>query len=211
MMIAAAEISEQAQVSNWPMRILLTVLTIAVIAGFFTLIIRSWRRRAARQDQLGSLPDVPQEVTDAVESGELDLVEMRYIGTASDVNWNDKIAYAGLSNRGFAEVGVHGQGVVIDRGVGGVLFIPRDSIVSVRLDKGVAGRAYGKDGVVALRWVHSDQALDTGLRSSSADIRDALQSQVENMAQGGARFTPLAGANTANANTSATTASRDEE
>lgn len=196
MSIAAAEISEQAQVSNWPMRILLTVLTIAVIAGFFTLIFRNWRRRAASQNQLGSLPAVPQEVVESLESSELDLVEMRYIGTASDINWHDKIAYAGLSNRGFAEVGVHGLGVVIDRGVGGVLFIPRDSIMSVRLDKGVAGRAYGKDGVVALRWVHSSQTLDTGLRSSSGDLRDVLRSEIEQMAQGGARFEPLVDANT---------------
>lgn len=179
--VAAQEISEQAQVSNWPMRILLTSLTIAVIAGIFALIIRSWRRRAISQDRLGDLPTVPAEVNEAVESGELDLVEMRYVGTASDANWNDKIAHAGLSNRGFAEVGVHPLGVVIDRGVGGVLFVPRNAIVAVGLAKGVAGRAYGKDGVVALRWVHADQTLDTGLRSSSEEVRNQIVAKVDEL------------------------------
>ena len=198
-MNSIAEISEQAQVSNWPMRILLTALTLIVIGILFALIVRSWRRRAKSQSGLGSLPAVSAEVAEELESGELATTEMRYVGTASDVNWNDKIAFAGLSNRGFAEVGVHAQGVVIDRGVAGVLFIPRDSIVGVGLAKGVAGRAFGKDGVVAIRWVHADFTLDTGLRSSSSIERQKIVTEIEKIAAGGASFTSAAVASATNA------------
>ena len=183
-MNSIAEISEQAQVSNWPMRILLTALTLIVIGILFALIVRSWRRRAKSQSGLGSLPAVSAEVAEELESGELA---------------TNKIAFAGLSNRGFAEVGVHAQGVVIDRGVAGVLFIPRDSIVGVGLAKGVAGRAFGKDGVVAIRWVHADFTLDTGLRSSSSIERQKIVTEIEKIAAGGASFTSAAVASATNA------------
>lgn len=183
-------ISEQAQVSDWPMRILLTALTLAVIAFFFTLIARSWRRRANRQKGIGELPTVPAEVAEEIESGTLQATEVRYVGTASAVNWNDKIAYAGLANRGFAYVSVHGQGVVIDRDSAVTLFIPKDAIVNVSLVKGVSGRAFGKEGVVAIRWVQGDFTLDTGLRSSSEEVRHQLVRDITAIARDGARFAP---------------------
>lgn len=189
-MILATAISEQAQVSDWPLRILLTSLTIAVIAFFFVLIARSWRRRAAGQQGLGELPEVPPEVVESIQSGELSTTEVRYIGTASAVNWNDKIAYQGLANRGFAQVGVHPLGVVIDRDGASTLFIPRVAIARVELAKGVAGRAFGGQGVVAVSWVQSGIQLDTGLRSSSNDVRQQLVAQISQLIQDGEQSTP---------------------
>lgn len=183
-----AQISEQAQVSNWPMRIFLTALTVLLIALLFALVARSWRRRATRQSNLGMLPAVPTAVAEELESGALATTEMRYVGSATDANWNDKVAYAGLSNRGFAEVAVHELGVVIDRLAAGVLFIPRDVIVDVTLAKGVAGRAFGKEGVVDIRWRHGELLLDTGLRSPSDEVRENLVREIELVAAGSAAF-----------------------
>lgn len=183
-----AALSEQPKVSDWPTRLLLVALTFAIIAFLFFLIARSWRRRARRQEGLGELPTIPAQVLADIAAGNLDSVEVRYIGTAAATDWDDKIAYRGLANRGFADVTVHELGILIDRVATQPLFIPRDAIMQVALVQGVAGRVYGKDGVVAIRWVHTDFVLDTGLRSSARDIRRELVASIQNMAADGKHF-----------------------
>lgn len=173
--------TEQAQVTNWPMRIVLTFLILVVISFLFALVIRSWRRRARLQERFGPLPDVPEDVIAAIESGELSGEHFRFVGTSTDVNWLDKVAHQGLSNRGNAQVYLPPQGIAIDREGAGVLFIARESIIGARLDKGVAGRAYTSDGVAVVRWKLNGIIVDSGLRSADGDLRRNLVNGIEDM------------------------------
>ena len=70
-------ISEQAVVTDWPTRLLLTGATLAVIVLALLLLRRGWRRRANRQEW-APLPEVIQSPSLATA------VTGKYIGTVRD-------------------------------------------------------------------------------------------------------------------------------
>ena len=56
----------------------------------------------------------------------------------------------------------------------GRLFIPLSAVRSVRLDRGLAGRVYGRDGIVVVEWLWGEQLLESGLRIAAEADRKAF-------------------------------------
>lgn len=163
--------AESAQVTSWPSRLLLTVIVLAVAAGVLLLMRRSWRRRAVRQADIPALPTAPddQELTSIG-----DPVAGTYIGSVTAGAWLDRIAAHGLANRGPATFHPFDEGLAIDRDGAGRLFIPRAAARSVRLDRGLSGRVYGRDGIIVVEWLWGEQLLESGLRVAAKSQRASL-------------------------------------
>lgn len=154
-------------------RALMVLLVLAVIAFLFLLMRNSWNRRIESGSDIPTLAlvPVPFEVAIVVD-------QATYLGTVSEAHWLDKVAAQGLGSRGPAAIEWGPAGLAIDRVGTGTLFIPTSAMVQVSLERGLAGRVYGPDGVLCVRWTWGPRALTTGLRIPNAEARQALQAQL---------------------------------
>ncbi|MGV1035680.1 MAG: hypothetical protein ACOYD0_01480 [Candidatus Nanopelagicales bacterium] len=174
--------AESAKVTSWPGRLLLTVIVFALAAGVLLLMRRSWRRRAVRQGDIPALPTAPgdQELTSIGTP-----VAGTYLGSVTAGAWLDRIAAHGLANRGPATFRPFQEGLAIDRDGAGRLFIPVLAARSVRLDRGLSGRVYGRDGIIVVQWLWGEQLLESGLRVAAEADRKTLAKTLQEWVKSG--------------------------
>ena len=141
-------------------RLLLVLVVIAVIALCLWGMSRSWRRRVASGADIPALAVAP--IHKSIDAVSID--HATYLGTVTTQHWLDRVAAQGLGHRGPASVVVEPEGLVIERAGTESLFIPQQAIVGVALERGLAGRVYGKDGVIVVTWTWGDVSLQTGIR-----------------------------------------------
>ena len=121
---------------------------------------RSWRRRVASGADIPALAVAP--IHKSIDAVSID--HATYLGTVTTQHWLDRVAARGLGHRGPASVVVEPEGLVIERVGTESLFIPQQAIVGVALERGLAGRVYGQDGVIVVTWTWGDVSLQTGIR-----------------------------------------------
>lgn len=172
-LLLAAEQPHSAPVTHWGQRIGWTLLTILVLLGLYWLMLRGWRRRAARHADLPPLPEVPDDLGAVrLES------EGVYVVTTTEGDWLDRVVAHGLGARSEAELVVADAGVLLERTGAPAVFVPAAALKGVRLEKGMAGKVVEEGGLVVLTWRHGPRTLDTGFRPRRAADRDALLSAV---------------------------------
>ena len=120
-----------------------------------------WRHRAARQRELGPLPEPAAELGCPIVEGETGL----YVGTTSSRSWQDRIVVHGLGRRAAATATLFAAGLLIDRVGDAPIFVPAASIIDARLGPALAGKVVGAGGLLVVRWRLGDWELDTGLRA----------------------------------------------
>lgn len=173
MIVVAAGFTEQAQVTNWPLRIALVAAMIAIIAVVLAAMLRGWRSRQRRQ---AGIP-APPAWHDKRGEPQSDLrgISGLYLGTAISGDWLDRIAVHGLGVRSRADVLVTATGIGISRAGASSFFIPQADIAGVRTDRGVAGTVRAKDSVIVITWRLGEHLVDTGFRADDgADHRTLL-------------------------------------
>ncbi len=136
-------LSEQAAVTDWPLRLLLTAATVAVIVLALLALRRGWRRRAHRQ-QWPALPPVPAPAS-ATRS-----ITGKYIGTVSRGDWLDRIVAGGAMAR--ADVSTTAEGLLLDREGEEPLFVPAADLVDVGTAPGMLQKVFGRHGVLTVTW-----------------------------------------------------------
>lgn len=159
-----------AEVTNWPERLALTVVMVAIIALACYGMWRGWRNRARRQADLVELPAVPDQpgkLLAAADGG-------RYIGTVRDGDWLDRIVAHGLGAPGRASVIVTTDGLLIDRDGEPAIFVPAADLHTVTTGKGLAGEVLEKDGIAVFTWTLGDARLATGFRADRATDQRAV-------------------------------------
>ncbi len=152
--------AESQQVTEWPQRLGLTAVVLAVTALAVWGMWRSWRRRAAVDLPLRP---VPAGYVPALEAGG------RYVGTAPAADWMQRVVASGLGAPGNATADVAEQGVRLERIGEPSVFIAADQITDVSLGRGVAGQVAEKDGLVLWYWSAGDTDLQTGFRPDHPD------------------------------------------
>jgi hypothetical protein len=158
---------EQAQVTNWPLRIALVGIVVAVIGLVIWAMWRGWQNRLHRQ---GDIP-APAAVGEGPWQGRSAGL---FLGSSRHGDWLDRIIVADLGIPSRADVMWGPQGVWCERVGARSVFIPRADIVSVRRDRGVAGMVREKDGVLVLTWRLGQTLIDTGFRADDPDAHHAL-------------------------------------
>lgn len=162
------EYVEQAQVTNWPLRIVLVAVVIAVMAFVVWGMWRGWQGRLRRQS------DIPWPAETGDGPWTISTPGL-FLGTSRAGDWLDRIVIAdlGVPSRGIIHGGPHG--IWIEREGARSVFIPADAIVGGRRDRGVAGTVREKEGVLVLTWQLGEAVIETGFRADdSAKQRDLL-------------------------------------
>lgn len=154
--------------------LILAAVVVLLIAFFIRQILRGWRHRIARQVELiGALPGLPDTVGQVLIGPTKGL----YVGSTVAPNWNDRIAGAALGFRAKAVLARYPEGIMLQRTGTGPIWIPDESIVAVRSERAITGKALTHDGIVAIRWrLPSGTEIDTGFR---ADNRDEINKWVK--------------------------------
>lgn len=142
---------------------LILAAVIALLIGFFIRrLLTGWRHRIERQvEMIGNLPPLPDTVGPALAGP----TEGLYVGSTIAPHWNDKVAAAALGFRSKGALTRYPEGIMLQRSGTGPIWIPDESIVAVRGERAMAGKALTHEGIVAIRWtLPSGTEIDTGFR-----------------------------------------------
>lgn len=140
---------------------LVVLLFLLILVGLMFLGYRNRRRRQAAN--LPAFPRVPDAYADpdAVEPV-LPRADGVYISTTTTASWQDRVAIGDYGFRANASLYRLEDGVLIERAGSTNMWIPRESIVDARREKGLAGKVMGTDSLLVIRWRTGDAEFDTG-------------------------------------------------
>jgi len=149
--------------------LIFAAVLVLVIAVLIQLMMRGWRRRASRQQELiGDLPDVPDKVGSASLT-----TRGLYCGCTMAPAWNERITAGDLGYRSKAVLTRYPEGILLERIGANPIWIPRESITAIRMERGMAGKVVARIGILAIRWrLPSDVEIDTGFRANHREEYD---------------------------------------
>ena len=142
--------------------LIFAAVLVVVIAVVIQLMMRGWRRRGEQQAELiGALPCMPDEVGAASIT-----TRGLYCGCTMSPAWNERITAGDLGYRSKAVLTRYPEGILMERIRAQPIWIPRESITAIRLERGIAGKVVARIGVLAIRWrLPSSIEIDTGFRA----------------------------------------------
>jgi len=135
------------------------ILTVVLVAAAAVLMIWGWRRRQRRQAGVPALPPVPAGLDPEIPGH-----RGKYVATTTAGDPYDRIAVRGLAFRGFATVGVHPTGLLIERDGEASLWIAASELIGVDRATWTIDRVVEEDGLHLVRWRNDGQEFDTYLR-----------------------------------------------
>jgi hypothetical protein len=143
--------------------LIFAAVLVVVIAVIIQLMMRGWQRRAGQQQELiGDLPDMPDEVGAATTT-----TRGLYCGCTMAPEWNERITSGDLGYRSKAVLTRYPEGILVERVRATPIWIPRESITAIRMERGIAGKVVARVGILAIRWrLPSGVELDTGFRAT---------------------------------------------
>ncbi|GAB1811231.1 PH-like domain-containing protein [Mycobacterium sp. MUNTM1] len=153
--------------------LIFAAVVVVVITVVIQLMMRTWHRRSQQQAELiGALPDIPDHVGAATIS-----TRGHYCGSMMAPGWSERIAAGDLGFRSKAVLTRYAGGIMVDRIRAQPIWIPRDSVREIRMERRMTGRI----GILAIRWrLPSGVEIDTGFRANNrGDYDDWLASHSE--------------------------------
>lgn len=152
-------------------RILLTLLTFAVLALIMFAMWRGWRRRGQRQAWLlAGYPRAPEDPGPVLLGPHTGL----FVGMTMAGDWQDRVAAGDLGDRATAELSLHADGALCARQGATDLWVPRARLVHARTAQGLAGKVMTRDGLLVLRWTvggpERSGELDLGFRADDKAV-----------------------------------------
>ena len=135
-----------------------------------------WQRRSQQQAaMIGTLPATPDMLGAAV----LAPTRGMYLGCTIAPDWLNRVTVDDLGYRCKAVLTRYPQGILLERSGTGPIWIPQESIIAVRTERGLAGKVLpgarsGTDsggGILAIRWrLPSGTEIDTGFRGDDRAV-----------------------------------------
>lgn len=172
-MIHSEQLSEQAAVTDWPLRILLVLLTLAVILLAMYGLFRGWRNRERRQGLV--LPEVSADILAAAEHSPA--VSASYIGTIPEGQLLERLVAAGT--RAAADIVVADFGILVDKQGDPPLFIGHDVITGLSTSSGMLQRHFGGHGLLMIDWVWAGSPVTTGLWFTDPADQDIVRQRIQ--------------------------------
>lgn len=169
-LLAAAE-PASAPVTQWPLRILLVLLVLGVIALVLLGMRSGWRRRARRQADVPPPPLPPDSHADGSEGP----VPGVFLGSTRHGDWLDRIVVHDLGVRSRATVEVGPAGVAFRREGARDVYVPAGWLRGAEAARAIAGKAYERGGVLVVTWDLGGRLVDTGFRADVAQEQRALR------------------------------------
>ncbi|WP_424188412.1 transporter [Actinokineospora sp. G85] len=158
-------------------RLVLTLLTLAVILLIVLLMWWGYRGRARRQAaRLPAFPPVPEGLLAQARAGELETLLPPstgvYASTVTEASWQDRVAVGDVGFRANATAHLLAEGVLFDREGATAVWIPAAAVRTARTEAGIAGKVMGRDGLLVVRWDVDGHGFDTGFRADDKDDYD---------------------------------------
>ncbi|HTY30320.1 transporter [Mycobacterium sp.] len=150
--------------------LIFAAVLVVVIAVLIQLMMRGWQRRSQRQTELiGDLPGLPDKLgTASVTTRGL------YCGCTMAPAWNERITAGDLGYRSKAVLTRYPEGILLERIRAKPIWIPREAVTAIRMERGMAGKVVARIGVLAIRWrLPSGPEIDTGFRANNRSEYDA--------------------------------------
>jgi hypothetical protein len=146
--------------------LIFAAVLVVLIAVIIQLMMRGWRRRGDHQAELiGSLPDVPETVGEAMVT-----TRGLYVGSTLAPAWNERITAGDLGYRSKAVLTRYPEGIMLERVRAKPIWIPQESITAIRTERGIAGKVAARNGILAIRWrLPLGVEIDTGFRANNRD------------------------------------------
>lgn len=164
-----ADYVQQAEVTNWPLRILLVAIVIGVVALVVLGMRRGWRARATRQVDIPAPMPAPEPFGSVLFGP----VKGLYVASTDAADWLDRIVVHDLGVGSRAELEVGQAGILLRRQGARDVFIPRGDLVAAEPGRGIAGKVYERGGVLILTWRLGGRLVNTGFRADTADEQAA--------------------------------------
>lgn len=149
-------------------RTLSTTIVIAVILLLLGLMVLGWRRRAARQGDIGAPMPVPATI------GESSIrVPLLYVATTRADAPLDRVNVHGLGYRARGELSVHPEGVVLALDGREPWLVPAADVRGSGRATWTIDRVVEEGGLVMLAWTLGGAPVDTYLRVTDASPDEA--------------------------------------
>ena len=138
----------------------MALITLLVFGAMIALATRAWRKRISQQE---ASFDAPLEALDFF--GELRIqAKGFYVATTFASNHLERIAAYGLGVRGFAQIFVFSEGILIIRKGERPLAIGKHSLLSVSINQVAIDKTVEKGGLISIDWTQGSTHLSTHLR-----------------------------------------------
>lgn len=152
------------------------LLVLAVGGLLIALMLRSWRRRARAQDDLGELPTAPAPADGTPTVGPFAAV---YVSTTAAADRLTRIHGRTLGERSNATLTLtrpaDGEPVLhVERQGAESFALPGRTISAAEPTSGLAGKAVGGEGILALRWTLHGTDVVSGFRLRHRAEHDEL-------------------------------------
>jgi hypothetical protein len=147
-------------------RILLTLGTLAFCATGYALMLKGWRSRQSRQQDI---PEPP--VSDGTAETVLSAPGL-FVGTTRSADWLDRIAVHQLSDRATGELCLAADGVHVLRDELPEVYIPLSDLREVSIEQSLAGKVVST-GMLVLTWQLGPHSLTSAFRADdpAAQVR----------------------------------------
>jgi hypothetical protein len=147
---------------------------VAVVLLAYAGMWRGWKARAARQARL---PE-PQPLDVSATADTSASVAGTYVSTTRGGHWMDRVTAHGLGTLGRAQLAADDAALLVVREGARSFRIPADDLLSVRRERGIAGKVREPEGIVVVTWRLGDHELDTGFRPERAREADDVERMV---------------------------------
>ena len=143
---------------------------VVLIGVVIRRMMRGWKRRSQHQvEMIGTLPAMPDMLGPAIVAPTRGL----YVGCTIAPDWLNRVTVGDLGYRCKAVLTRYPKGILLERSGTGPIWIPQESIVAVRTERGLAGKVLpgaptgtGAAGILVIRWrLPSGTTIDTGFRA----------------------------------------------
>lgn len=172
--VLLASAPASAPVTQWPLRILLVLVVLAVITLVLLAMRAGWRRRARLQVDVVEPPLPPETVAESVVGP----VSGVFVGSTSHGDWLDRIVVHDLGVRSRASAEVGREGLCVRRQGARDVLIPAACVRGAEMARGIAGKAYERDGVLVITWDLGGRLVDTGFRADVAEEQHSLREAI---------------------------------
>src|SRR3954469_13411273 len=160
------------------MRLILTLVIVALILLGYLLMWRGWRRRSSRVADLPPLPSAQHPRPEPLPDPLVPPMPGVYVGSVGAGGWQDRIAGRGLGRRSTGNLVVTEAGVDL-----GGLARPRSVLLPVRIGPGLANKVVPGPGMVILGWDWDGAGCESAFRGQASRYPEIV-SAVENLLTG---------------------------
>jgi hypothetical protein len=160
------------------MRVLLTLVIVALILLGYLLMWRGWRRRAARVAGLPPLPSAQHPRPEPLPEPLVPPMPGVYVGSVGEGGWQDRIAGRGLGRRAGGDLVVTEAGIDLAG-----LWLPRAALTSIRIGPGLANKVVPGPGMLLLGWDWAGHPCESAFRGQASHYPEVV-SAVETLLTG---------------------------